>query len=420
MIPTTQQSPPPFLRGLEIAAFILAVVTGFLLGWGNSWTHQTAILANTTLGLALASLGVSSCVPRWRMPTSMGGVLLLVLLALYLCFSIVMNVGSLDLHGHLHTNNLIWWGNYAKICFAAGILGVSFYYTRTILAGVGSFCAGAFSVALLFSINTIVTTGNSVYGAINNPLDGVVINSAGIMSLAIFLPAFISSLAFYRPLLSHHGFWAIVMLVYAAGSSIGYAFNSRSVFLFLYGGLLVQALALVALNRPKNWRSLLVVFAGLTVFLALIFFMFFHLRRPISDQLFTDPRFAMAQAFVLQLWDTPLTHARVPVEIQLRGGGTHFFHNFFADAHRLSGFFSFLFAVLLAVWAGVLTLWSAFLHPTGRVLLFTLFPTALILNSSVVPEGEFQPLILLLLLGGAAAGLVRTRQRVPCGPTLEK
>jgi hypothetical protein len=125
----------------------------------------------------------------------------------------------------------------------------------------------------------------------------------------------------------------------------------------------------------------------------------------------------MVQTFACQIFEAPFAHARVPIAIQIRAE-SHYFHNFFADADRLSGFLSFLFATVLAGLVGVATLWSALVGPAGRVLLFSLLPTFLILNTSVVPEGEFQPIALLLLIGGAALGILQSR-RVGSAPACE-
>lgn len=394
-------------RSLSAAGLVTVGAVGFLLGWANSWARETEFFGNVGLGLALAIFVCSSCFPKWKSPYSAGTLLFITLFGLYLTFSVTMNAGSMDLMGTLYVNNAIWWGNYVKICCASAILGLSFRHARAMAAGIGGFCAGSFSVALLFSAHTILTTGNTVHGAINNPLDGVVINSSGIMSLTVFLPAFASALAFYKPLLTSRAYWAVVVVIYTAASCIGYAFNSRSVFLFLYFGLFIQAIVLVTLNKPRTRRSLLMVFMGMAIFLSLIFVVFFNLRRPISAQIFADPRFAMVQSFVIQLIADPLAHARVPAEIQVWCGGGHFFHNFFADAHRLSGFLSFLFAALLAAMVCVRTAWATRLGAPGRILFFTLLPTVLVLNTSVIPEGEFQPIALLLMIGGAAEGILR-------------
>jgi hypothetical protein len=50
---------------------------------------------------------------------------------------------------------------------------------------------------------------------------------------------------------------------------------------------------------------------------------------------------------------------------------------------------------------------AAIKAPEGRMLLMVFIPVFLILNTSVVPEGEFQPILLILLLGGCAESILR-------------
>ena len=76
------------------------------------------------------------------------------------------------------------------------------------------------------------------------------------------------------------------------------------------------------------------------------------------------------------------------------------FHNFFSDVHRFSGFWSLATALLLF---GFIFYRLILLIRTNQTmgLFFTAIaiPIFLIMNTSVVPEGERQPFFLLIFIG---------------------
>jgi apolipoprotein N-acyltransferase len=76
------------------------------------------------------------------------------------------------------------------------------------------------------------------------------------------------------------------------------------------------------------------------------------------------------------------------------------FHNFFADIHRLSGFWGLLSAVILVSYIFVRLLYLIKLdRRIGLFLMAVTIPCFFIMNTSVVPEGERQPFLLLLAIG---------------------
>lgn len=76
------------------------------------------------------------------------------------------------------------------------------------------------------------------------------------------------------------------------------------------------------------------------------------------------------------------------------------FHNFFADVHRISGFWALLAAIILVsyIFIRLIALFRVN-KKFGGFLLAVAIPTFLIMMTSVVPEGEKQPFILMLLIG---------------------
>jgi len=76
------------------------------------------------------------------------------------------------------------------------------------------------------------------------------------------------------------------------------------------------------------------------------------------------------------------------------------FHNFFADIHRLSGFWALLAAVILVSYIFIRLLFVIRVdRRLGLFLMAIAIPCFLIMNTSVVPEGERQPFLLLLAIG---------------------
>ena len=83
------------------------------------------------------------------------------------------------------------------------------------------------------------------------------------------------------------------------------------------------------------------------------------------------------------------------------------FHNFFADVHRLSGFLALLMAIILMayIFYRIICVIRIDLR-VGLFLMAIAIPCFLIMNTSVVPEGERQPFLLMLAIGAISEVLI--------------
>ncbi|GEM_PF-5395809 len=385
--------------------FLLATAS-YLLGWGNSWSGQLEALSNVCLFLSLLYMIGSFVTPGSQAGFSIGEVVLLILVTAYIALSVFLNVPSQDVRGNVFINNPVWWGCFSKMCLAAALLGTRASGGRAGMFLIAAFGFGSFSLAMFFTGYTLIVPGKHVVDAVFNPLDGYQINRAGVMSLVVLFPLFLATLMFYATARNSRTYWAALGLLYAISSGIGFVFESRSVFVLLYSLLPLMVLALLGKKTWTDIKTTFVFLSTLTIFLVSLGILFSNLKRPVSAVLFEDPRFAMGFSFLKQFVSSPLRHAQMTSEMQILAG-SHYYHNFFADADRLSGFWSLLAACALLGYVGIRILQLSFACAEGRVLLFMYLPVLLILNTTVVPEGEFQPILLAILLGGIAESIFR-------------
>jgi hypothetical protein len=83
------------------------------------------------------------------------------------------------------------------------------------------------------------------------------------------------------------------------------------------------------------------------------------------------------------------------------------FHNFFADVHRLSGFWALLTAIILMTYIFYRIICVIRIEQrVGLFLMAIAIPCFLIMNTSVVPEGERQPFLLMLAIGAISEVLI--------------
>lgn len=236
-----------------------------------------------------------------------------------------------------------------------------------------------------------------------NVLDQVIINRAGVMNYLILFPIFWAAYVVFQSKKTTWWEWSILVLSYTIILVLGVMHQSRTIIIAL---LFAVPLLIVAVEMSTNFHRFLSIgqkigwwrigffIAGIGIALA---FLTSQLERPITLDLFLDARFTLyLKSFFEQLFTNPLQNAVVAKEC-----AHPWFHCFFADAHRSSGFGAFLLSIFLTGFIFIRAIIFAKNSTTGRILLCLLLPILLILSTSVVPEGEYQPLLLLLLLGGA-------------------
>ena len=118
------------------------------------------------------------------------------------------------------------------------------------------------------------------------------------------------------------------------------------------------------------------------------------LHRPLDQTLFNDARFQMFQYWFERVTVNPFQRVEVG---PAPWDSLQWFHNFFADIHRLSGFWALLAAVILASYIFIRLLFVIRVdRRVGLFLMAIAIPCFLIMNDSAVLEAEKQPFLLLL------------------------
>lgn len=391
-----------YRKKYESLSIALLCLLGVVLSLGNTWPAQQQLFGNLGVVLVFSMMLIGAYNKEIKKP-SLGMLVGLFLLGFYLFSSIAWNKPSMDRNGIVCLNNMGWWMDYSKMCMVSFIAGVFCLAQNQRGALLFAFSGGAFLLPIAFTVYSIYLDGETKYGPIHNVLTGQIINSCGVMSLVVFLPVFYAAGIFNKIIKPNQKNLIILLLIYSIASVIGYLYNSRSVFIVIY--ILVTLMALFFYLQDR-WRKISgLKIAYLVSALVLLILVLQRLERPVGLDVLKDVRFDAYFSFLQQFLSSPFAYAKVPLSFE-QVASNHF-HNFFADAHRLSGFWSFLSAVLLVGFIGIRVLQAAIKAPEGRMLLMVFIPVFLILSTSVVPEGEFQPILLILLLGGCAESILK-------------
>jgi hypothetical protein len=277
----------------------------------------------------------------------------------------------------------------------------------------GAITFSSFLVSSSFAITTLcienITFGQGVY----NWLTGAMVNRAGALNLLIYFPIFLMALVVNDKFISSYSISVVAISTLVA---IGLCFihESRTPILILVI-LSPMTVMLIEMFKKSNflewlrktgWKQVVpsTLAVGILIYLgnATIFS-----ERPIGISMLADARFTMYHySFLEKLIANPFKYSIVPFEF-----GYPWFHNFFADIHRSSGLWAFLTAIMLSSWIVVRTFQWASKDNMGQICLVVLIQLFLVMNTSVVPEGEMQPFLIFIMLGALAeSGLKRIAQ----------
>lgn len=394
-----------------------ASAVALVLGTGNCWwskTAQVTMVAEVAF-FCFVFFGLVDSPKRFFGFVSSWGYLVLVGVFLYLFRTQhaplpLANGTSMVLVDY-------WWWNFLSMSVMATLLGVLAFRGIVQRWVLGGFCLAMTLLGLLFCVSTMFLEGHTYGGAVFNPFEKVLINRAGISCFLVFFPAFLISLL---PDLRGKKLWfgvGVTAFFYALSIWQGLLHGSRTVVAILM--VLVPALVFgLSLFHAEGFsRKVLARLGGRrTALLAVVvvggfLVINFMSARPITFEILFDERFTWyLKAFVQQIFSAPLEHSSVPAQF-----GHPWFHNFFADVHRSSGFYALLVSFLLAGWVFVRAFQLQLLERkqiSNSVILLIVF---LIMNTSVTPEGEYQPFLLFLLLGGLVEARLRELRRVARG-----
>ncbi len=389
-----------------------AVVCASALGVGNSWwshTQEVRVFAVYAFEIAAVLWGIATF---RHLPIRFGSAFFLLLVALFLFLYRVGHAplavdgrAALVLHDYWW-QNLIWMAGLASLLGMLLLTPMSFYWVT------GAFCFSVSGVGVAFCIATFFLPGVELGEAVYNVFEGCMINRAGVMNLLIMFPIFWGAFTMFT---KGGKWWKLTVLVvsYLLVAGLGFAHQSRTVLLVLFvvvplslgvAAFLPRREARIEGNDRLPWKKVGVFgVLGLLILIAINGFAV----RAIPLNIFSDGRFTVYfSMFWEQFSSNPAMYSVLPAN------GQPWFHNFFADMHRSSGLGALALSFVLVVWiVGRCVQW-ALREDAGRVGLGLLIPLVLVLLTSVVPEGEFQPLLLLLLLGGASEAQLAKYSRI--------
>jgi hypothetical protein len=280
------------------------------------------------------------------------------------------------------------------------------------------FCMGATMFGVITIGASIALETPLYYGKLVNILTTKIfiarsfINSPGVANLLCFFPnAFIAGFLLkknQRP----WGFWPLGLVGLALSLWAAMIIDQRSYFVITF--LICPTLVSIFLIFQLDWRGLVFTIFLLGAYSILwslneSFFAGF-LARPVTISLLHDTRFEMLFFWIRHLINDPFARILVGPE---QWKDLLWFHNFFADVHRLSGFWALSAAVLLVGYIFFrLLMLIRFDRAMGLFLMAIAIPMLLIMCTSVVPEGERQPLFLLIFIGIICEKLLATRKKI--------
>lgn len=232
------------------------------------------------------------------------------------------------------------------------------------------------------------------------------INTPGIANLLCLFPITFLAALLLKPNQRPVWFWTLGILGFTLSLIAATALAQRSFFVVvLFIAPLVVAFFLLLL---RSWHALI----GVCILLATYPIIRWIdqavgtnlLYRPLDLSLFDDTRFQMFQYWFKHVTVNPFERINVgPAPLV----DMPWFHNFFADVHRLSGFWALLTAIVLMAYIFCRVIYVIRIEQrVGLFLMAIAIPCFLIMNTSVVPEGERQPFLLMLAIGAISEVLI--------------
>ncbi len=300
-----------------------------------------------------------------------------------------------------------WWKEIGVAMLLSVLVGMVFNDAHEAIVAIGLFCVVP-TIMNSYSVIYSLISGPTITETTYSPFLGVKIANAGLCNQLVYLPAFCF---FYVCCLKmRQNKTAIILLgiLYIFISAECYILQRRVVFIVLYIFVPFAWIAMQIIKKNIRKKQVLTTAALLIVSGLGFILITSKMGRPIN--ILNDPRFHFEWSFLQQFLHNPLKNAILDVCYQ-KQYEVWWFHNFFADVHRSSGFIPFVLAVILIGFIGGRICYYVFYRGGNMLFLFMFLFVFLILNSSVVPEGEFQPLLLVLMLGSLNEALLAQRSR---------
>lgn len=236
------------------------------------------------------------------------------------------------------------------------------------------------------------------------------INTPGISNLLSLFPAVFIAGLLLEPKQRPRWYWALGISGLALSLIAAIAIGQRSYFVVVL--FIMPLVVAVFLLLLKSWRVFIVICTLLISYPLLRWLDQATganlLNRPIDQSIMNDGRFQMFQYWLQHITANPFQRIEVgPAQWSY----LQWFHNFFADIHRLSGFWALLAAIILVSYIFIRLIKLIQVNRRmGFFLMAIAIPCFLIMNTSVVPEAERQPFLLLLAIG-AISEVILARRR---------
>jgi hypothetical protein len=289
---------------------------------------------------------------------------------------------------------------------------VFLFKNADLITFIWSFCLGS----LLFCVATVLFTmwlsKPPFYGAaidIRYLPFGIqrFINTPGIATLLSLFPITFLATLLLKPNQRPSWFWVIGVLGFVLSIIAAIPLAQRSFFVVVL--FISPLVVIIFLLLLRSWYALISVSTLFVIYPVLkiidhaantnIFY------RPLDQNLFDDGRFQMFYYWFEHVTTNPFERIKVGPAPWVN---MQWFHNFFADVHRLSGFWSLLTAIILMAYIFYRIFCVIRIEQRmGFFLMAIAIPCFLIMNTSVVPEGERQPFLLMLAIGAISEVILR-------------
>lgn len=283
------------------------------------------------------------------------------------------------------------------------------------------FCLGAFVVAGTTMIATVLLKPPPYYGQIIDIralARGLIQygNSPGIANLLALYGIAFQATMLLSPISRRKIFWTLGVACLAFSVWAAILLEQRTFFILT---LIIQPIivSIFLLFINFSYKLLLIPALLLSIYpLGLGIEKIFNIvliKRTLNSGLglINDPRVSMITYWFERFLENPFRLIEVgPSEWNY----LPWFHNFFADVHRVSGFWTLIAAIILVTYVFFRLIALFRINKNlGGFLLAVAIPNFFIMMTSVVPEGEKQPFILLLLIGSVCERILYLQTSKP-------
>lgn len=383
----------------EIAIFVLFG----LMGMGHSWPQHTLTFEYYSIALFFVVLGISAIQSGAFPNVSRGGLILIATASLFSISFWALSAPAPRINGASTVMPFQWWKEIDIAIILASVVGIIISTRKEAVVAIVGFCL-TISVFESYCVLYTIIWKVQEQGLVWNPFAGYCYASSGICNLIVFFPVFIASYIFFRDRSKKIKIWHYITLIlaYLLISFEAIILKERAVFAILY----VVITGLIIFNCWRVKKIIMKNAIGIFVGIALLFFIVISsMHRPVS--MLNDARFTLYKSFINQFIKSPFTHAQVDFDSQ-KTMGVWWFHNFFADVDRSSGFIPYALSIILVGYIGIRIIYAYKIKTSHSYILPIFICMFLIINTSVVPEGEFQPLTLIVILGSINEALLGT------------